>query len=573
MQEEENLVKSTTERPNSIKINKRNLTDIVFSQASEGIIVVDQETKICYVNAAFTRITGYEKTEVLGEKPSILSSGHHDQSFYLEMWDEIGRAGSWSGEIWDRRKNGQIYPQWLSITLIRDENEQGLKYVALFWDLTAKKQGERTAYLACHDALTGLPNRSLLMERLEITLAQVQRNRKKLAVFVLSVDRFKYVNNTLGHQVGDELLKQIAGRLTKTFRQDDTIARIGGAEFALVLTELNSLEAISKLAHKLQEQFKLPFWITEKELYVTLSIGIAVFPSDGKEGESLLNNADAAMYRAIEQGGNRTEMFTPQMNEMVMERLALEHGLRRALARDEFELFYQPQVDVTSGEIVGAEALLRWRSPEFGLMSPARFIPIAEETGLIIPIGEWVLKKAMEEAVKWREAGYTDLRIAINLSGKQFRQEHLVKRIDEMLMETGLDSHQLELEITESVAMNDVEFTVSILQDLKRRGVQIAIDDFGTGYSSLNYLQKLPINTLKIDSTFLHKQMKNEDAAIIIAILHLAQTLNYKAVAEGVETWEQYEFLKGQRCDEIQGYLFSRPIPSQEFFSFLTEKQ
>ncbi len=579
--EEQNLSPMIIQGESPYSINKGEfqaeerikIADLVFSQTSEGIMVVDEDLNICFVNPAFTRITGYTREEALGYRPAILSSGHHDEDFYHEMWLEISESGKWKGEIWNRRKNGQIYPEWLSITAVRNKNGGDKRYVALFRDLTAKKHGEEATYLAYYDALTELPTRALLMERLNITLAQAHRTQRKLAVVVLSVDRFKYVNNTLGHQVGDQLLKEIARRLTSIFREDDTIARIGGAEFALVLTELNSLESISKLAHKLQERLKVPFWISGKELYATFSVGIAVFPSDGLEGEDLLNNADAAMYRAIEQGGDCTEMFTAQMNETVMERLALEHGLRRALARDEFELYYQPQIDVTSGAVVGAEALLRWRSPEFGLMSPNRFIPVAEETGLIVPIGEWVLRKGMEEAVKWGASGYGPLRIAINLSGRQFRQEHLVKKIDELLMETGLDSHQLELEITESVAMFDVEFTVSILQDLKRRGIHIAIDDFGTGYSSLNYLQKFPINTLKIDSTFLSEKMNNEDTAIITAILHLAQTLNYKAVAEGVETWEQYEFLKSQRCDEVQGYLFSRPVPADEFCSLLSAQK
>lgn len=438
-------------------------------------------------------------------------------------------------------------------------------------DMVKEKQ-ETNIYQSINDPLTGLPNRILFKDRLNLALAQARRNSQILAVILLGIDRFKVINDSLGHTVGDRLLQQVSIRLSALMRKSDTVARLGGDEFAVIAMDIGKDENAARVSQKIMETFSQPFIIGGHELYVTLSIGVATFPNDGEEAETLIINADTAMYRAKEQGRNTYRLYTPEMNAKALQRLELENSLRRAVDRGEIEVFYQPKVNIKTGVIGGSEALVRWRHRERGLVSPAEFIPLAEETGLIIPIGEWVLRTACGQNRKWMDAGYPPLRVAVNISARQFQQKNLVERVDRILRETGLDPRRLELEITESVAMQDAEFTIKMLREFKERGITISLDDFGTGYSSLNYLKRFPLNNLKIDQSFIKNiTTDTDDEAIASAVIVLAQNLKLEVVAEGVETQEQLDILRERQCNEMQGYLFGRPVPAGEFEKLLNK--
>ncbi|MHB1404918.1 MAG: putative bifunctional diguanylate cyclase/phosphodiesterase [Desulfitobacteriaceae bacterium] len=429
-----------------------------------------------------------------------------------------------------------------------------------------KEDNESIKRMAYHDALTGLPNRYLFDDRLSVALEQARRYQHMLGVMFLDLDHFKCINDTLGHAVGDQFLQEVARRLQGCLREGDTVSRMGGDEFTVLLPEVISQNDAVKVAQRVIEALKQPFWMDDRELYITSSIGIAIHPKHGEDAETLLRLADVAMYQAKSAGRNNYKVFTPGMNAGTLERMDLECGLRHALERQELLLYYQPQLDVRTGKIVGAEALLRWQNPKWGLVLPLHFIPLAEENGLISSIGEWVLRTACAQNVMWQKSGYSSLRIAVNLSVRQFQQPNLVRLVADVLEETGLDPELLELEITESVAMQNVDFTSRKLKELKRMGVRIAIDDFGIGYSSLNYLKRLPITTLKIDKTFINDCTSNhEDAMIISAVVALAKSLQYKVIAEGVETHGQFAFLQKTNCDEVQGYLFGKPVPAEDF--------
>ena len=420
-------------------------------------------------------------------------------------------------------------------------------------------------HLAYHDALTGLPNRPLFIDRLIVALAQANRGTQKLAVFFLDLDRFKDINDSLGHSVGDTLLKAVAERIRRCVREGDTVARFGGDEFTLLVPRIDAVEDAAKIAQKIIETLKIPFFIHDRELFVTTSIGISVFPSDGHDPETLVRNADAAMYRAKDQGRDNYQLYAPAMNERALERLALENMLRKALANHELVLFYQPLVELSSRRIVGAEALIRWRHPELGLLSPAHFISVAELSGLIIPIGEWVLRTACRQLKAWQRKFDPELSISINLSARQFQQPDLVGQIRTAIEETGVNPGSVELEITESNAMQNAENTIYSLRELKTLGVRIAMDDFGTGYSSLNYLKRFPIDTLKLDQSFVRDiRTDSSDAAIVSAVISMAHSLHLSVVAEGVETEEQLAFLALQQCDVIQGFLFSEPLCAED---------
>lgn len=433
-----------------------------------------------------------------------------------------------------------------------------------------KRIEERLRYLAYHDSLTDLPNRSLFNDRLSIALSQAQRHASKLAVLFLDLDHFKQVNDTLGHDMGDQFLKVIADRLSSLLRKGDTIARIGGDEFTILLPNISKNEDAGNVAQKIIEATKEPWRINNHEFHITTSIGIALYPSDGEDIESLVKNADAAMYQAKMLGRNNFQYYTPAMNSMALKRLELENNLRRALARNEFVIYYQPLVEIPSGKINGMEALIRWQHPQWGLVSPDDFIPVAEDTGLIVSIGEWVLRTACAQNKAWQDAGYPPMRINVNLSARQFQQANLVQTIAGILEDTQLNPRWLGLEITESVAMKDVEFTGKMLFELRKMGITIAIDDFGTGYSSLSYLKRLPIDMIKIDRSFIRDISQDpDDASIVSTIIGLAQNLKMRVTAEGVETTEQLQFLQNHHCHEMQGYLFSQPLPAQELSSLL----
>jgi diguanylate cyclase (GGDEF)-like protein len=425
-------------------------------------------------------------------------------------------------------------------------------------------------HLAYHDALTGLPNRPLFIDRLIVALAQAHRSNHRLAVFFLDLDRFKDINDSLGHSVGDQLLKEVAARIRRCVRESDTVARFGGDEFTLLIPRFENVEEAAKVAQKVIETLRIPFEIQERELFVTTSVGISLYPNDGLDAETLVRNADTAMYRAKESGRDNYQLYAPAMNARALERLALENMLRKALVNQELVLYYQPLVDVATRSVIGVEALLRWQHPELGLLSPAHFISVAELSGLIIPIGEWVLHTACKQVRIWQKKLDYELTVSVNLSARQFQQPDLVQQIRAAIADTAVDPSWLQFEITESNAMQNAENTIHTLRDLKMLGVGIAMDDFGTGYSSLNYLKRFPIDTLKLDQSFVHEVATDpSDAAIVSAVIAMAHTLNLTLVAEGVETEEQLAFLQKERCDVIQGYLFSAPLPADELEPYL----
>jgi len=429
-------------------------------------------------------------------------------------------------------------------------------------------------HLAYHDALTGLPNRPLFMDRLIMSLAQAARVNQKVAVFFLDLDRFKDINDSLGHSTGDGLLKAVAERIRRCVREGDTVSRFGGDEFTLLIPRVDQVEDAAKIAQKILETLKIPFSVLDHELFVTTSVGISIFPNDGSDPETLVRNADTAMYRAKDQGRDNYQLYAPAMNARALERLALENMLRKALSHRDFVLFYQPVVDINSKNIVGLEALIRWKHPELGLLSPAHFISAAESSGLIIPIGDWVLRTACKQAKLWQKKIDSELTVAVNLSARQFQQPNLTEEIAEVLEETGLEAKYLELEITESNAMQNAENTIYTLRELKALGVRISMDDFGTGYSSLNYLKRFPIDTLKLDQSFVRDITSNPtDAAIATAVIAMAHSLDLKVIGEGVEKEDQFAFLQKQRCDYVQGYLFSPPMAVEKIEEYILARK
>ncbi len=552
---------------------KLKLFEEVFHNALEGITITDVHGDIVAVNPAFTDITGYEPGEALGRNPRILKSDRHEVEFYQEMWHSLLNRGHWVGEIWNRRKSGEAYPEWLSISAIRDDRGRTTHFVAVFHDITEMKRKERQiAYQAYHDPLTSLPNRSLLMDRLRQAIAHAQRTHARLGVLFIDLDNFKHVNDSLGHSTGDALLRQVAERLSGMLRDEDTVARLGGDEFVIMIPELTEPDAAVQLAERIIGAFSKPVTLPGHELFVTPSIGITVFPEDGASPEALIKNADMAMYRAKDSGRNAYRMFTEEMNSQVTRRLTLEGELRRALVRGEFMVYYQPRVHLGTGAVVGMEALVRWQRPDGEVVSPAEFIPLAEETGIIVPLGEYVLMEACARTQELARAGHAGLKVSVNLSPRQFSQQGLTDIVRETLQFTGLGAACLELEITETTLATDIEDAAAKLARLSRLGIGLAIDDFGTGYSSLYYLKLLPLDTLKVDRSFVRDLPDDpDDAHLVATILNLARNLNLNVVAEGVETEAQAEFLRGLHCQEMQGYLVARPMPFDEFRRFLEE--
>jgi diguanylate cyclase (GGDEF)-like protein len=476
-------------------------------------------------------------------------------------------------DIWARRKDGSELPVEISLSPL--ETPEGIIVSAVVRDITERKRyEERLEYQATHDGLTDLPNRNLLADRLYQALLNAHRYRRQVAVLFVDLDHFKFINDSLGHDMGDRLLKIVAERLTHCVRSNDTVARQGGDDFVIVLSGLEKAEDATMIAQKIQEAISGPINIDEHELEISCSIGISISPKDGEDGQALLKNADVAMYRAKERGRNNFQFFTAELNERAVERMTMEKHLRRALDRDEFLLHYQPQVDLTTGRIVGMEALLRWQSPELGLVSPGRFIPLAEETGLIVSIGEWALKTACARNRAWQDAGLPPLPMAANLSARQFQNVDLVGTVARILRETGLDPCFLELEITESLVMQDVESASALLGELKGLGAQLSMDDFGTGYSSLSLLKRFPFDKLKIDISFVREITTDPDsAAIARTIIAMAHNLNLRVIAEGVETEGQLAYLRAHGCDEMQGFYFSRPVPAGDFEALLRENR
>ncbi len=534
----------------------------VFDNTSEGIIIADLTPTIVDVNPAFSEITGYSRDEVIGKNPNILKSGKHDSDFYQNMWQSLYETGSWRGEIWNRNKEGFVYPELLTISMIQEQEGSPQGFVAAFSDITSIKQSQqRLDYLAHHDPLTDLPNRLLFNERLDQSIRRATRNKTSLAVAFIDLDRFKNINDSLGHHVGDELLQQISERLKRAIRNVDTVSRISGDEFVVLLEDVNSPEDTVTAIDKLMAIFQRPFKVRGTEIHTSCSVGISLFPQDGGSSNELLRNADSAMYRAKEEGRNAYQFYTQEMTSAAMEHVILENALRGALKREEFELVFQPQVTLDDSKLIGLEVLLRWTHPELGSIPPARFIPIAEQSGQIRDIGLWVLSEACNQGKQWLDKGYNFGRLAVNLSGQQLSSTEFSDLVVEVLSSTGLAGEYLELEITESFFMKNTESSVQNLQSIKQQGVLISIDDFGTGYSSLAYLKKLPISKLKIDHSFIRDiPDDSNDMAITDAIIVLGKALKLQIIAEGVETQNQLNFLKQHDCQLGQGYIFSPPL-------------
>jgi diguanylate cyclase (GGDEF)-like protein/PAS domain S-box-containing protein len=544
---------------------KLRLSATVLEHIADGVMVVDADGKIVAVNPAFSQITGYSEQEALGKDRTLTRSGRHDDAFYQSLWTELVTTGFWRGEIWNLRKSGELYLEWLTVSAVRDNRGQTTHYVGVFSDITQVKESqEKLDHLAHHDPLTALPNRLLFNDRLQHALLRASRDHEQLALLFIDLDRFKNVNDTLGHHIGDELLKQVAKALQEKLREGDTLARLGGDEFIVLLEDVDGQRGAGLVAEKLVAMFEEPFMVAGHELFVTCSVGISLFPTDATDLNMLIRNADVAMYQAKARGRNGYSFYAPSMTGEGVERLRLETFLRRSIEKEEIFLNYQPQVEIETGRLVGVEALVRWNHPELGLVPPVRFIPLAEDTGFINQLGKWVLYEACRQMVRWQEAGLHVPKIAVNLSVKQFERGSIVNMVADILRETGLEPERLQLEVTESVIMNTGD-ALNFINDLHSIGVGLAIDDFGTGYSSLAYLKQLPVQTLKIDRSFIQDISTDvNDEAIAIAIIQLGKSMNLSVIAEGVETEQQAAFLLRQGCRLAQGYLYSKPMLAEE---------
>jgi diguanylate cyclase (GGDEF)-like protein/PAS domain S-box-containing protein len=552
-------------------LEKLKLDAKVFEESAEGIMVTDGGMRIISVNRMFSEITGYSEAEALGQKPSLLRSNRHDRSFYQNLWAAIELSGRWVGEIWNRRKNGEIFPAWMAISAVRDEQGRMSHYIGIFTDISLRKEAEeRIRHLTHYDALTDLPNQFMLLDHIELALAQARRNRRFVAVMAVNLDRFREVNEHFGHFAGDQVLQVIGKRLAGLMREGDTVARLGADNFAIVMPDLDDSQLAVTAAGKVLEAVRRSVRVNGYELNLTARLGIALYPPHGEQAETLVKHADIALSGAKAEGGGNYVFYTQEQSRELEEMLALENALRHAIERDELRLHYQPHIDLRSGEIVAMEALLRWQHPQEGLLSPARFLPIAEQCGLILPIGEWVLQEASRQAREWHDAGFVKLRMAVNMSILQFRQRDLVEKVQAAVEAAGLNPVHLELEFTETFLMENREETADTLRRLRDFGLRFVIDDFGTGHSSLSFLKLFPIDLLKINQEFIRDIAFNPaDAAIVQGMIALGHSLKLKMVAKGVETEAQMNYLRSIHCDEMQGFLYSQALPPAEALTLL----
>ncbi|HLP99008.1 MAG TPA: EAL domain-containing protein [Sideroxyarcus sp.] len=542
----------------------------VFQGTNEAILISDADNRIVTVNDAFIRTMGYSIDEIKGCNPNMFSSGNHDDNFYEGMWRSLNENGHWQGEIVDRDKHGRLVYKQMTINAVKNQQGVVTNYVAIASDISERKEYDKNVhFLAYYDVLTGLPNRTLLRDRIGQMIATSHRDRQSFALLFLDLDRFKYINDSMGHSVGDRLLQSVAQRLQGCVREGDTVSRIGGDEFIVLLREIDE-QGVTLVAEKLLKALATPYDLGGQIISTYASIGIALYPEHATDIDVLMKNADAAMYRAKEDGRNNFKFFTPEMHFRANQIFSMEKDLRVALEQDQFTLVYQPQVELATGRICGVESLIRWKHPEKGFVSPAEFIPIAEETGQIVAIGEWVLNAACWRMANWQKQGMPEFPVSVNLSIRQLRQPNLGDVVARVLKQSGLKPECLELEITEGIMMADTKAAMDFLNRMRDMGVQMSIDDFGTGFSSLSYLKNLPVNKLKIDQSFVRDIETDEsDAAIVRSVISLGHRLDMKVIAEGVETQEQLDFLRIRGCDEIQGYFFSRPLTADDFLKFV----
>ena len=543
----------------------------MIDNANEAFVVTDLDGVIEEINDAYIKISGYEREEVVGKNPNILQSGYHEKEFYESMWQSIEDSGRWRGEMWDKRKNGEVYPKRLSINTVYDDEGMPYKYVGIFTDVTERKETEKQLeYLAYYDALTELPNRVMFYDRLQQAISTAKRDNHLLALMMIDLDKFKQVNDTLGHDAGDELLIVVAQKLKSLVRDSDTVARIGGDEFKIILTDIKSPDEASIVAQKLIENLRRPMRIKGRTVNIGASVGISIYPSDDEDIGQLVKYADLALYKAKDNGRNCYHYFSEDLQVQVFDHIEMESDMQKAIALGEFSLHYQPQIDLSDSHISGMEALIRWQHPRNGLIPPDQFIPFAEETGLIIPLSEWIMDAACEHLSAWSKKSVHPLNLGINLSAIQFQQKDLISSIKRIIDKHDIDPNNIELEITESMVMVDVDRAIETMHKLREIGVRLAIDDFGTGYSSLSYLKQFPINRLKIDQSFVCELGKDsKDAAMVRAIISMARDLGVEVVAEGVENREQLDFLTANGCQYVQGYYFSEPLDAELFNTYL----
>lgn len=552
------------------------ISDRIVSSATEGILVTDADNRILHVNDAVIKMTGYSRKELIGELPSLLSSGRHLPCFYQQMWQTLSEEGRWQGEVWNRRKNGESYPEWLSLSVFKDDHGQVVNYIATFTDITQRKKDQaQLSYLAQFDSLTELPNRRLLIDRLTQHLNHIERHADfQIGVLFVDLDHFKDINDTLGHSAGDQVLVEVAKRLSSCVRHEDTVSRLGGDEFVVLIVDGEDASSqAARVALRILQQLAEPILVSEEELHVTASIGIAMAPSDGDNVETLMKHADTALYHAKHEGRNNFQFFTQSMNLAIIARMDMEKRIRQALIDNDFELYYQPQFNTQSGEIEGVEALIRWRDEKGGFIAPDLFIPVAEETGQIIEMGDWVLKTAIDQIKQWRAEGI-NLGVSVNVSSRQLRSTLLTEKLDLYLRETGINPGLVILEVTETALVENLDVARDLLHLLKQRGVGLSLDDFGTGYSSLTLLKQLPVNELKIDRSFIDGLPDDsDDVAITSSLVTTAHNMGIEVVAEGVESAEQLAFLQQINCDKTQGYYYSKAVTAEEVVSrFIASK-
>lgn len=547
----------------------------VFESTTEGVIVTDPQFTIIEINPSFTHITGYLRQDIIGQSLDVLHSDKQNEEFYRRMHAALQSKGKWQGELWEKRQNGEIYPQRLTINAMLDEKQQLLHYVAVFSDITQFKQTEdELQFLTHYDALTSLPNRTLFMMQIESEVKKSKMNKSRFALIMLGIDKFKVLNDSYGHEIGDAILQSVAARLLRCVKKKEFVSRVTGDEFALIIDNVDDYAHLKQMTQQILLTITSHFFnIEEHDILLGASAGVSLFPDDAEDGQTLFTNADTALYHAKQTERNSFQLYIPEMNEQVLAKQRMEFLLRGALANHEFFIEYQPKIAADTGLICGVEALLRWQNPELGLVSSGIFIPLAEELGVIVPVGRWVLKTACEQMKQWYDMGYSQLKVSVNLSAYQFRTGDLVKETAHILQETQLPPGALDLELTEGVLIDNIDRCVLRLKVLKSMGISISIDDFGTGYSSLSYLRRFPIDALKIDQSFVRGICENsEDASIVKAIVAMAKGLKIRTIAEGVETKPQLDFLLQQNIDELQGYYYSRPVTPERLTALLQQE-